>query len=76
MPELMQNNNIPATKTLTLQMESRKTIWLRDNSIYRYCISQSLSDDIVKVFGMGKLPERFFTGTLKCRCPDIFPETY
>lgn len=57
--ELMQNSNISASKTLKLQVEFGKTILLWDNSIYRYYISQALSDDIVKAFGTDRLLEEY-----------------
>lgn len=57
--ELMQNSNISASKTLKLQVEFGKTILLWDNTIYKYYLSQELSNNIVKAFGTDKLLEEY-----------------
>lgn len=56
---LIKNNNISAFKALNLQVEFGKTILLWDNTIYRYYIAQSLSDDIVKAFRLDRLIEEY-----------------
>ncbi len=57
--ELMTNSNISANKTLKLQVEFGKTVMLWDNTIYKYFLSQELSDCIVAAFGTNKLLDEY-----------------
>lgn len=57
--ELMQNSDISSRRTLKLQVEFGKTIMLWDNMVYKYYMSQELSNDIVRAFGTDRLFEDY-----------------
>lgn len=57
--ELMEQVDISARRTLKLQIEFGKSVLLWDNHIYKYYMSQKISDDIVNAFGTRQLMEEY-----------------